>query len=115
MPVLLVASEIDPVITPRAIEPYLPAHAAVGRMPADLARAPRRAAVDGRPASFTLLWHPDAGHVGFPGRLALESRLFGWLGGTARACSGTPGSAPSEAPAGKTGNLVVPPARPGIR
>lgn len=79
VPALLVASEIDPVITPRAIEPYLPAHAEVGKMPADLARAPHRAASGGRPASFTLLWHPDAGHVGFPRRLALESRLFGWM------------------------------------
>jgi predicted alpha/beta-fold hydrolase len=83
VPALLVASEIDPVITPRAIEPHLPAHAEVGKMPADLARVPHHAAAAGRPASFTLLWHADAGHVGFPGGLALESRLLDWLAATA--------------------------------
>lgn len=83
VPCLLVASEIDPVITPRAIEPFLPAHAEVEAMPPDLTRAARRPVGDDRPAGFTLLWHPSAGHVAFPGRRALERGLFGWLAAAA--------------------------------
>ena len=97
VPALLVASEIDPVIPRRAIEPHLPAHAEIGRMPEDLTRAPRGAAAAGRPASFTLLWYPAAGHVGFPGRLALERRLLGWLAAATQSDPAVAGRGAGEA------------------
>ena len=43
VPCLLVASRIDPVITPRAIEPHLPAHAEVREMAGELGRVSRAA------------------------------------------------------------------------
>jgi predicted alpha/beta-fold hydrolase len=79
VPCLLVASEIDPVITPRAIEPYLPSHAAVGGLPGGLPQASCRPAGAGRPADFTLLWHAGAGHVAFPAACRLEANLLTWL------------------------------------
>ena len=80
VPCLLVASEIDPLITPDAIEPYLPAHATIGASRRlDLGGVSRDSAGAGRPAAFTVLWHPAAGHVAFPGGLALETRLLAWL------------------------------------
>ncbi len=84
IPCLLIASEIDPVITPRAIEPYLPCHAEIGAMNGGLGRVSGRRAQEGRPAAFTVLWHPDAGHVAFPGELELETRLLGWLAAAPR-------------------------------
>jgi hypothetical protein len=81
VPCLLIASEIDPVIPPAAIEPYLPPHAAVGRFDGDLTRVGRGPARASAPADFTLLWHSASGHVGFPAGLELERRLLGWLGG----------------------------------
>ena len=81
VPCLLVASEIDPVITRRAIAPYLPAHAASGAWRGDeLPPVSRdRGTREDRPAAFTVLWHPSAGHVAFPGGCDLESRILGWL------------------------------------
>lgn len=79
VPCLLVASRIDPVITPRAIEPHLPAHAEVREMAGELGRVSRRRRRKGRPGAFTVLWHGDAGHVAFPAELNLDSRLVGWL------------------------------------
>ena len=81
VPCLLIASEIDPVIPPAAIEPFLPRHANVGRFDGDLAAVGRGRARDGRAADLTLLWHPAAGHVGFPVALELERRLLAWLDG----------------------------------
>lgn len=79
VPCLLVASEIDPVITPRAIEPYLPGHAEVRAMVGELGRVSRDCAHPGRPAACTVLWHAGAGHVAFPAELDLEGRLLDWL------------------------------------
>ncbi len=79
LPCLLVASEIDPVITRRAIEPYLPPHAEARPMREELGEISSRRAGAGRPAALTVLWHPAAGHVAFPTALGLESRLFAWL------------------------------------
>ena len=84
VPGLLLASEIDPVITPRAIEPYLPAGAVVA--PADrLDDLPPSHACG---AGLRVLWHRDAGHVAFPERGALERRLLLWLAGSPAATVG---------------------------
>ena len=79
VPCLLIASTIDPVITPQAIEPYLPAHAETRAMPGRLHEASRRRAGGGRPPALTVLWHPTAGHVAYPTGLGLESRVLRWL------------------------------------
>ena len=79
VPCLLIVSEIDPVITPRAVEPYLPALARVGRMGTDLTEVSRRAAGQDGAAAFSVLWHPTAGHVAFPRRPELERQILGWL------------------------------------
>jgi predicted alpha/beta-fold hydrolase len=79
VPCLLIASETDPVIPPRAIEEYLPAHAEIGRFPSEIARVSLRRAQEGRPAAFTVLWHRAAGHVAFPDALGLERHLLTWL------------------------------------
>lgn len=79
VPCLLVASEIDPVITPRAIEPYLPRHAEVRAMRGEPGEVSTRRAREGRPAALTVLWHPAAGHVAFPAGVELEGRLLDWL------------------------------------
>ena len=81
VPTLLVASRIDPVIPPWAIEPFLPAHAEARPLSGGLDGIPRAGARSGRPADLTLLWHPAAGHVAFPAGEQLERRLLGWLTG----------------------------------
>ena len=83
VPCLLVASAIDPMITPRAIEPFLPAHAVARPMPAGLQEVARRGAEGDRPADLTVLWHRAAGHVAFPGASGLEASLLRWLAGPA--------------------------------
>ena len=77
VPCLLLASEIDPVITPRAIEPYLPP--GVARRSADELASLAPAAA--RAAGLELLWHPRAGHVAFPEGAEIERRLLVWLAG----------------------------------
>lgn len=81
VPCLLVASDADPVITPRAIDPYLPPHVEVRAMGEALGRLPRRRGRDGRPAPFTLLRHGGGGHVAFAASLGLDGALFDWLVG----------------------------------
>lgn len=77
VPCLLLASRMDPVITPAAIEPFLPPGAHLG--PAeDLARL---APPEDRRPGLAVLWHRAAGHVAFPKRGEIERRVLRWLAG----------------------------------
>ena len=88
VPSLLIASRIDPVVPPRAIEPFLPAHAEVRPLRGAFDEVSRAGLRPGRSAGLTVLWHPAAGHVAFPAGEELESRLLGWLSG--RRSAGAP-------------------------
>ena len=87
VPCLLVASQVDPVITHESIVPYLPAGATVCSLVRGRPEPPIPTRPD--PASLTVVWHPGAGHVAFPpatdlgveAALGLESQLLGWLAG----------------------------------
>ena len=79
VPCLLVASVIDPVITPQAIEPFLPPGAETRRLGAEPGGPAGRPAAGDRPAGLTVLWHGTAGHVAFPSAVGLERRLLRWL------------------------------------
>ncbi len=85
IPALLAVSRVDPMVPPAAVEPFLPAaaavHAAGRRRP-----APSLPPGGGR-GSLTVVWHPGGGHVAFPAAtnlgveapLGLAGQLLGWL------------------------------------